>query len=83
MLRRHMLNIRATPVVIRSSRIRPNHGTTRALILAGARSMTMTWVWTGVALWLGLNAAVVLRLAYIVRAAETPRPVHRALLRRI
>jgi hypothetical protein len=45
--------------------------------------MTMTWVWTGVALWLGLNAAVVLRLAYIVRAAESPRPVHRALLRRI
>lgn len=45
--------------------------------------MTMTWVWTGVALWLGLNAAVVLRLAYIVRAAKSPRPVHRALLRRI
>jgi hypothetical protein len=75
MLRCRMLNIRAAPVVIRSSRIYPNQCITRALIFAGARIMT-SLVWTGVALWLGFNVAVVARRVYVtrpVRAAATSR----------
>jgi hypothetical protein len=37
--------------------------------------MTMSLVWTGVALWLGFNVAVVARRVYVtrpVRAAATP-----------
>lgn len=30
--------------------------------------MTMTLVWTGIALWLGLNAAFVVRRFYVTRS---------------
>jgi hypothetical protein len=76
MLRRHMLNIRAGTVVIRSSRIHANQCITRARIFAGARVMTMSLVWTGVALWLGFNVAVVARRIYVtrpVKVADTSR----------
>ncbi|WP_407151699.1 hypothetical protein [Bradyrhizobium sp. ORS 86] len=33
--------------------------------------MTMTLVWTGLAFWLGLNAAFVARRAYVALPAQT------------
>ena len=33
--------------------------------------MTMTLVWTGVALWLGLNAAIAARCRYVALPAKT------------
>jgi hypothetical protein len=34
--------------------------------------MTMTLVWTGIALWLGLNAAIAIRCIYVSRLARAP-----------
>lgn len=33
--------------------------------------MTMTLIWTGMALWLGLNAALAARLTYVALPAKT------------
>jgi hypothetical protein len=42
--------------------------------------MTTTLVWTGVALWLGLNAAIAARCVYVTRpakvAAQPARIIH-------
>jgi hypothetical protein len=38
--------------------------------------MTMTLVWTGVALWLALNAALVVRLLVIQPSSAARRPYH-------
>jgi hypothetical protein len=39
--------------------------------------MTMTFVWTGVALWLGLNVAVVARRMYVTRPDKIAAASHR------
>ncbi len=36
--------------------------------------MTTTLVWTGVALWLGLNAAIAARCIYVTRPARAAAP---------
>jgi hypothetical protein len=56
-------------VVIRASRIHQITAHT-ALEFAGARIMTMTCVWIGVALWLGLNVAFVARRIYVTRPVK-------------
>jgi hypothetical protein len=43
----------------------------RTAIFAGSAIMTMTLVWTGVALWLGLNAAIAARCRYVALPAKT------------
>jgi hypothetical protein len=43
----------------------------RAPIFAGSAIMTMTLVWTGVALWLGFNAAIAVRCIYVALPAKT------------
>jgi len=83
MLRCRMLNIRAPhrsdPVFPDSAKSMHNPRSH----FAGARTMTMTFVWTGVALWLGLNAAFVARRIYVTRPAKSPRPARRARLSRV
>ena len=68
------------PVEDRSSRIQPNRGTTRIPNFAERGNMTTTLVWTGVALWLALNAAVAVRLYAVQPGRATIRP-HRGLYR--
>jgi hypothetical protein len=36
--------------------------------------MTTTVVWTGVTLWLGLNAAIAVRCIYVTRPSEIEAP---------
>ncbi len=43
--------------------------------------MTMTYVWIGVALWLGLNAALVARRIYVTRPVKVAPSSRRARLR--
>jgi hypothetical protein len=43
----------------------------RTAIFAGSAIMTMTLVWTGVALWLGLNASIAARCLHVARPAKT------------
>jgi hypothetical protein len=76
MLRRHMLNIRAPHRSDPGFPDSPKSSTYR-LEFAGARIMTMTFVWTGVALWLGLNVAVVARRMYVTRPDKIAAASHR------
>jgi hypothetical protein len=43
--------------------------------------MTMTYVWIGVALWLGLNVAFVARRIYVTRPVKIAANSRRARLR--
>ena len=48
-----------------------------------ARIMTMAFVWTGLALWIGLNAAFVARRAYVTSPRANAARVTYAYLRRV
>jgi hypothetical protein len=70
MLRRNMFNIRAPH---RSDPGFPDSAKSMHIPrskFAGVRVMTMTYVWIGLALWLGLNVAFVARRIYVTRRVK-------------